>query len=119
MITPLTSVTSVPAMAPVHPPTEDDNGIIHQIAPVVIPRAPAVSSSVQQCPAVSTSVQQCPVFVMLLIIMSIVPVAVSMPVGHLGGHAVAVRVAAAPVLGSALPTRVASRSVRSLHAGHG
>ena len=53
------------------------------------------------------------------IIMSIVPVPVSMPVGHLGGHAVAVRVAAAPVLGSALPTRVASRSVRSLHAGHG
>ena len=47
MITPLTSVTSVPAMAPVHPPTEDDNGIIHQIAPVVIPRA-------QQCPAVSS-----------------------------------------------------------------
>ena len=56
MITPLTSVTSVPAMAPVHPPTEDDNGIIHQIAPVVIPRAPAVSTSVQQCPAVSSSV---------------------------------------------------------------
>ena len=53
------------------------------------------------------------------IIMSIVAVPVSMPVGHLGGHAVAVRVAAAPVLGSALPTRVASRSVRSLHAGHG
>ena len=65
-----------PRHGPCPSPTEDDNGIIHQIAPVVIPRAPAVSSSVQQCPAV---------FVLLLIIMSTVP-ASCCPLSLAAGH---------------------------------
>ena len=74
------------------------------------------SSSEAELSFVSSSDGMAPAIIMSIVL---VPVPVSMPVGHLGGNAVAVRVAAAPVLGSALPTRVASRSVRSLHAGHG